>query len=156
YQRPAVVTPPLKENVTPRMERLEGFKQEVKNNEIPFSYEYIVSGEMDELEEKLKILFELPKAPDAIFAINDRVLHEIMSVFNKHHIRISNLVALLNVDDVSFSDFYQPALTTVSQPYFQIGKKAAEILFEYMKFLNVNKSKEIHRFEPSIKRRESC
>lgn len=156
YQRPAVVTPPLKENVTPRMERLEGFKQEVKNIGSPLSDEYIVSGEMDELEEKLKYLFELPKAPDAIFAINDRVLHEILSFFKKHHIRIPNDVALINVDDVSFADFYQPALTTISQPAFEMGKKAAEILFEYMKFPKANKSKEIHRFEPTINWRESC
>src|SRR5699024_4825895 len=81
YQRSAVVTPPVKENVTPRMERLEGFKQEVKNIGSPLSDEYIVSGEMDELEEKLKYLLELPKAPDALFAINERVLNEILSFF---------------------------------------------------------------------------
>src|SRR5699024_10305799 len=58
YQLPAVVTPPLKKNVTPRMERLEGIKQEMKNNGRPLSDEYIVSHEMDEREEKLKYLLE--------------------------------------------------------------------------------------------------
>src|SRR5699024_10283247 len=66
YQRPAVVTPPLKENVTPRMERLESLIQEVKNIGSHLTDEYIVSGEMDELEEKLKNLFDFPKSPDAI------------------------------------------------------------------------------------------
>src|SRR5699024_12663902 len=68
YQRPAVVTPQFKENVTPRMDRLEGFEQEAKNNGIPFSYEYIVSGEMDELKGNLQILLKLPKRMNAISA----------------------------------------------------------------------------------------
>src|SRR5699024_11763603 len=112
----------------------------------PFSYEYTVSGEMDELEEKLKILFELPKAPDAIFAINDRVLHEILSFFKKHHIRIPNDVDLINVDDVSFADFFQLALTTISQPAFEMVYKAADILFEYMIFQYANNYNKIQRY----------
>ncbi|MFD1334353.1 substrate-binding domain-containing protein [Oceanobacillus iheyensis] len=156
YQRPAIVTPPLKENLTPRMERLIGFKNELAKHGKSLPDEYIACGEISEIQKKLTELFQLTKAPDAIFAINDRVLHEVLTFMNHQHIRIPDDVALVNVDDVSFAEFYQPALTTISQPAFEMGKKAAELLFTQIKNPQDRSTMETFRFEPMVNRRKSC
>ncbi|WP_152655374.1 LacI family DNA-binding transcriptional regulator [Oceanobacillus sp. CFH 90083] len=156
YQHIAMVSPPLIEQVTPRVERVNAFQEFVQQTDAEAPRVSLIAGRIHTIYEKLDAFFQNEAHPDAIFAINDRVLHEVLSFFSRNNIRIPDDVAVINVDDVSFADFYNPPLTTISQPAFEMGKKAAEILFANMLKGKTDKHAEILRFKPILVRRKSC
>ncbi|MFD1065962.1 LacI family DNA-binding transcriptional regulator [Oceanobacillus locisalsi] len=156
YTHIAVVSPPLMEQVTPRMERVHAFQKAIQQTNSPIPKVSLVTGEIHTIYEKLDALFQNKERPDAIFAINDRVLHEVLSFFSGKDIQIPEDAAIINVDDVSFADFYNPPLTTISQPAFDMGEKAAEMLFTIILKEKTDKQSEMVRFNPILVRRKSC
>ncbi len=115
-----------------------------------------INGEIREIKEKLQELFQQKERPDAIFAMNDLTLHEVLSFLKKEKLQIPSDVAVISVDEVSFAAFYTPPLTTISQPAFEMGRRAAEILFTLILEPNKQHRSKIIRFEPALNRRESC
>ncbi len=156
YKHIAMISPPLLEQVTPRVERVNAFQKFIQQKGKDSPKISLITGKISTIYEKLDALFQKDKHPDAIFAINDRVLHEILSFLNKRNMRIPDDIAIINVDDVSFADFYNPPLTTISQPAFDMGKKAAENLFEVILKEKTDKHSETVRFKPILVRRKSC
>lgn len=156
YRKIGMISPPISTCVTPRLERIDGYKQALQNNGIPFNPNFLVSGELAELEDKIHNMFTQGSPPEAIVASNDRVLLEILAYTKKQHLSIPKDMALIGIDDVSFASIYSPALTTIAQPAFQMGKKAAQLLLSLIR----DKSNEdvfgIYRFEPTLITRESC
>ncbi|WP_066188437.1 MULTISPECIES: LacI family DNA-binding transcriptional regulator [Gracilibacillus] len=155
FQRPAVVSSPLTAAITPRIERVESFQRSLQEHGLELLPSYKVSGKMVDLTNKLAELFQNEQPPDVLFAINDRVLHEVLTFIKQQGLRIPEEVAVISIDDVSFANFYNPPLTTISQPAFDMGKKAAEILFECMVDQKEEKL-QVYRFPPTLNKRESC
>ncbi|MBP2076090.1 LacI family DNA-binding transcriptional regulator [Oceanobacillus polygoni] len=155
HERIGVVSPPLTQKVTPRFERMEGYKKALEHHGIEFNPDYILSGEIEEMHTKLKKMMRLPVPPTAILAINDRTLIEILTYTKEEQVRIPEDLALINVDDVSFASIYNPALTTIAQPAFEMGKKAAEVLFDLIRDKGLSADVKVYRFKPELIVRES-
>jgi DNA-binding LacI/PurR family transcriptional regulator len=68
--------------------------------------------------------------PDAVFAVNDPVAIGAYIVIKERNIRIPQEIALVGFSNNPISALLEPALTTVDQPVYEIGKTAAEILLE--------------------------
>ncbi|MFJ7728553.1 LacI family DNA-binding transcriptional regulator [Neobacillus sp. NPDC097160] len=156
YDRIAIVTNSLVRHITPRTERVEGYKKAIKDAGIPIREEYILTLETNQIKDGLKEVFSLPKPPQAIIAGNDLVLVEILNYVKEEGLLIPSELALIGIDDVSFANFYSPAITTVKQPAFEMGKKAAEILLSKIENGDIIKVPETYRFEPELIIRESC
>jgi len=156
HEKIGLLTPPLREKLTPRLERINAYKKALQSHDISFQPDYLVSQEIDNLQEAVINMMELPNPPTALLALNDRVLFEILSYAKKQEVNIPEDVALIGIDDVSFAGIYRPALTTVAQPAFDMGKKAAELLLNQIRNKSSDNSKEIYRFEPQLIVRESC
>lgn len=156
YRRIAMVTPPVDKNVTPRIERISGFKKSLKKHNLEYDPDYTVSGVINKIQPKLDKLFELQEQPDALLAINDRVLFEVLKYTKKNGINIPKDLAVIGIDDVSFASFYYPALTTIAQPTFEMGKKAAELLLNKIFKKTENEETKVYRFEPKLIVRSSC
>ncbi|WP_156855222.1 LacI family DNA-binding transcriptional regulator [Oceanobacillus sp. AG] len=156
HERIGVVSPPLTQKVTPRFERIQGYKKALEHHGIRVEPTYILSGEIEEMHRKLKEMMCLPIPPTALLAINDRTLIEILTYTKEEQLRIPDDLALINVDDVSFASIYNPALTTIAQPAFEMGKKAAEVLFDLMHDKNLSTDTKVYRFKPELIIRESC
>lgn len=152
-----MVSPPLMEQVTPRIERVQAFQQRVGQVDVNRPELSFINDEMDVISEELETLFQRSNnRPDAIFAINDLSLHEVLAFLRKEEFQIPEEVAVINVDDVSFANFYKPSLTTISQPAFEMGKKAAETLFASIPKKREGLEAKTMRFEPILIQRESC
>jgi LacI family transcriptional regulator, kdg operon repressor len=153
YERIGIVTPPIESHVIPRMERIEGFKLAMAEKGLSVNEEYIVGMEIPCIKEGLKKLFSSDDPPEALFAINDLTLMEILNFVKENNIRIPDDLAIISIDDAAFANIYTPSLTTIAQPTFEMGRKAAERLF-----LKINQKKEesqIFRFTPTLIKRES-
>ncbi|MCG3419500.1 LacI family DNA-binding transcriptional regulator [Oceanobacillus jordanicus] len=156
YQRIGMVTPPLEESVTPRLERVSGFKQALKANNQNFDPNLLVSEEIENIRIKLDELLQQPQRPDAILAVNDRVLFEILHYIKEKKLSIPDDLGVIGIDDVTFASFYSPTLTTIAQPAFEMGKKAAELLLNRIQNKTQEIETKIYRFKPLLMQRDSC
>jgi LacI family kdg operon repressor len=154
YQRIGVVAPPLVSHVIPRMERIEGFRQALVEKGLPVVDDYFITMEIPSIQKGLTKLFASSCPPEALFAINDLTLMEVLHFIKDNYIKVPDELAVISIDDVPFAHVYTPTLTTIAQPTFAMGKKAAERLF-----LQITKEKkhqpQIFRFPPTFIERGS-
>lgn len=140
--------------VYPRQERVRVFKELSSVHQLPIDDGYIVSKDIGHLKESLGNLLAM-KPVDAIIAGNDLALLEILNYVKEHHIEIPKDLALISIDDVSFGNLYNPGLTVIAQPTFEMGKKAAELLHGKIKG-DLEEEEQIYLFQPLFIERDSC
>lgn len=75
-----------------------------------------------------RFLVQNPR-PDAIFCVCDAVAYGVIKTLKKHHIKIPEEISVAGFTNEPMSEFVEPTLTTVGQPIYEIGEKAAELLF---------------------------
>jgi LacI family transcriptional regulator, kdg operon repressor len=155
YTKIGIITNVIR-NVTPRMERINGYKDTMKANDLDIRDEYIKSLEVSKIKEGVQELLSLEDPPEAILAGNDLTLIEILKYVKEHNVKIPEDLAIIGIDDVSFAGFYEPGLTIVAQPTFEIGKKAAEFLLNKIQKKEDQDEGLVFRFDPKLINRESC
>jgi LacI family transcriptional regulator len=76
------------------------------------------------------IFFDLPawERPTAIFAGSDYMAYGAISAAEQRGLRVPQDVAVVGFDDNPSSAHMGPALTTVRQPFYEMGCRASEIL----------------------------
>ena len=75
-------------------------------------------------------LLALEPRPTAIFAANDLMAMGAMGAIREAGLRIPQDVALIGLDDIPTAALVHPPLTTIAQHPEQLGRRAAELLFE--------------------------
>lgn len=91
---------------------------------------------------------------DAVIALNDMIAAAVISGLHDRNIRVPDDVAVTGVDDMEFSRFFIPSITTIRQPPEQVATKTFDLL-EAM----LSEQKEIEkniRIEPEIIFRDSA
>ncbi|RID84314.1 LacI family transcriptional regulator [Peribacillus asahii] len=155
YENIAIITTSIFRNISPRLERIQGYKEALELHGIPVNLDYIKTADAEEISDKLSELFELKNPPQAILAGNDIVLNEVLRYMKKHNMNIPDDVAVIGIDEVSYADFYTPTITTVNQPAIEMANQAAQLLLN-----QINKTgKEdtsVHRLKPTLLLRNSC
>jgi LacI family transcriptional regulator len=68
--------------------------------------------------------------PTAIFGSNSLTLHGVMEVAQSLGLRIPDDLALAGFEDFRWAQFVKPGLTVVRQPGEEMGRRAAQMLFE--------------------------
>ncbi|WP_413452401.1 LacI family DNA-binding transcriptional regulator [Georgenia phoenicis] len=68
------------------------------------------------------------QVPTAVFAANDHLALGLLRAFADAGLRVPEDVAVVGYDDVPGSAFYGPPLTTVRQPFDEVGVQAIETL----------------------------
>ncbi len=155
YRDIAIITNVIR-NVTPRIERIAGYKKTLKENSIEVKDDYIKTLEINNIQKGIKELLELKNPPKALLAGNDLTLIEILKYVKKENMKIPSDIAVIGIDDVSFATFYEPPLTIIEQPAFEIGKKAAELIMDKIQNQKSDVENKVYRFEPKLVERESC
>jgi LacI family transcriptional regulator len=75
-------------------------------------------------------LLERPNPPTAIFAFNDLLAFGVVSYAYQQGIRIPEHLSVVGFDDINLAAYIAPALTTIAQPKYELGRKAADILLD--------------------------
>jgi len=117
------------------IERLKGYEGALKANNIELNPAYIKHcphGGMiyEEMENAIKQLMALPEKPDAIFVAGDRLSTGCLSVFKNLKIEVPKDMAIAGFSNSDVLDLFNPSLTSVRQPAFEIGKLATQMLLE--------------------------
>ncbi len=111
--------------------RLQGYERALREYNIPFNDDYVISCEWpDEAEQETLRLLNMKNPPDAIFAISDLTMSGVMKAIYKKKLRIPADIAVIGFCEELFRNMYQPILTAINPMGLEIGQKAAEVLFE--------------------------
>jgi LacI family transcriptional regulator, kdg operon repressor len=127
----AMIIQPL--TISTRLERIEGYKRALEDNDIPVNPDYIISTEIKLMNEELERLFSLGHPPTAVFAGNDLVCFEVLKFVKERNMIIPDELSLIVFDNVPFAHISNPTITTIRQPAFEMGEKAAELLLKLVK-----------------------
>jgi DNA-binding LacI/PurR family transcriptional regulator len=84
---------------------------------------------------ELRELLQANPRPDAIVCTNDFVAKNCLQELRKQGLRVPQDIAVAGFDDLDFSQYLTPSLTTVRQPLNQIGQFATDLLIS-----KINKS----------------
>jgi LacI family transcriptional regulator len=119
------------EHLSISKERLRGYRTALKENNGQAS-EIVIHGGMNEEDGLVGAdkLMKLPMKPDAIFAVNDPVALGAFKRLREQKKRIPEDVAIVGFSNNKTTELVDPPLTTVDQPSYELGKKAAEVLLE--------------------------
>ncbi|TCS79399.1 LacI family DNA-binding transcriptional regulator [Tepidibacillus fermentans] len=156
HQRIGMITTSLIRNITPRVERIKGFITALKAHNLPVNHEYIKGLEVAKIKDGLSEMFRLKEPPTALLVGNDLVLMEVLNYVKENSLIIPQDLAIIGIDEVPFANIFDPPLTTISQPTFEMGKKAAQLLLEKIEDQERSIEVKIHRFEPKLIIRSSC
>jgi LacI family transcriptional regulator len=114
------------------MERYQGFCQALHGAELAPDPALVLQGEFDVASgrECAALLFSRDRQdwPTAIFAGNDQMAYGILEVAEQWGVRVPEDVAIVGFDDNLLSAYMRPPLTTVRQPFIEMGRIAGEIL----------------------------
>jgi LacI family transcriptional regulator, repressor for deo operon, udp, cdd, tsx, nupC, and nupG len=69
-------------------------------------------------------------------------------------LKVPDDISIVGFDDIKFASIFEPALTTVSQPMFEIGQKAMELLIKLMNGSEIERRQYI--LEDQLVIRDSC
>lgn len=115
--------------------RLEGYKKALKEYGIPFREELIIETDID-IESGYQAMREAIEKGlefDAVFCYNDLLAFGAMKALKERGYRIPEDVAVVGYDDIVYSSFVCPSLTTVRIKKFEMGYEAFRMLLQRLK-----------------------
>ena len=112
--------------------RKEGYIHALKKANVPLDESLIVSSDFS-LASGIKCteaLMGKENKPDAIFCVCDEVAYGSITWLKRNGFNVPTQVGVIGFTGEMFSEIIEPSLTTIQQPAYQIGMKAAELLLE--------------------------
>ena len=111
--------------------RLQGYKTALVQSGIPVDEELILSCETpEETEQETLRLLNMRNPPDSIFAISDLTMTGVMKAIFRKNLKVPADISVIGFCEEPFRSMYNPPLSAIEPMGFEIGKKAAELLFE--------------------------
>lgn len=133
HKRIAQITGP--ESATLCKFRRQGYQQALRRAGIVMNPTFTVQGDFtfEAGAGAVRKLLSLPEAPTAIFCHNDTMAIGAIQEAKKLGLRVPQDLSFVGFDDIQFSEYCDPPLTTISQPRYEIGRQAVLMMLELLK-----------------------
>jgi len=105
-------------------------------------------------EEAAKKILALKTTPTAIFCANDLLALGVMRTLRENKFKIPEQVSVLGYDDIEFAASAAVPLSSISQPAYQMGVTAADLLLNECEEADTHEHQQI-RFQPQLVERAS-
>jgi DNA-binding LacI/PurR family transcriptional regulator len=130
HRKIAIITGPL--TLPSERERLSGYRHALERKGIKLRDSLIWRGETTaEIERAcLDGLLRSKERPSAVFTTNGFVALEALRCIYAAGLSTPEDLAFATFDEIAAADFFQPAITCVVQPTFEMGRRAVELLLE--------------------------
>jgi LacI family transcriptional regulator len=115
------------------MDRLKGYLDVVKH-ESWFLSSYVVSGDyrfQQSFEITREMLTQHPEI-DGIFVGNDLMAVGVLKATKSLKIKVPEELSIIGFDGISIGETTTPTLTTMQQPIYKLGVRAAQILLDHI------------------------
>ncbi|PAR48406.1 substrate-binding domain-containing protein [Vibrio metoecus] len=135
--------------------RYEGYKRALAEAGIAINPDWIVESDF-ECEggyQAFEKLYQRGKLPSALFVSNDMMAMGVIQAASQRGLRIPDDLSLIGYDDVHIAKFMTPALTTIHQPKYRLGKAAVDTLLYRLE--NPDTTAQVVQLEPTLVVRSS-
>lgn len=115
--------------------RMQGYQQALLDNDRPYDASSIIDYSEDPAEnlEQLRKAFKAAGRPDGIVATVSKMTTDVYLVAMELGLRIPEDIKMVSFSNDSTVAILNPSLTTITQPAFEMGELAANILFKALK-----------------------
>ncbi len=117
------------------VERLQGYMDTMKNFGISIMKNWIIQLPEINYDMAYSAAFRVLKsetAPNAFFCISDIFAMSVIRAASRSRLRVPQDIMVVGFDNINLSTMTVPSITTISQPKFQMGYSACEMIVEHM------------------------
>lgn len=109
-------------------ERLDGFISAMCSANLVINEHFVGHGDFSRLSGAMVFCdwLKSKELPTAVIASNDEMAFGVMEAANKNGIKVPEQLSIIGFDDVYEAKFTNPPLTTVKQPFFEMGKRSVD------------------------------
>lgn len=138
----AVIGGPL--NLTIYKNRQQGYCKALKDAGLEFDNSGVINNSLTREDgiKAIKKLLEATTKPDAIFCANDTTALSAIIYLQKKGYKVPEDIAIVGFSNEPFSEVVTPSISTIKQPGFEIGQKAAELIIN-----QITKKEKTPKFE---------
>lgn len=145
--------------VSSSFDRLEGYRKAMRESNLPVREEYIEQGD-SHIESGYQSAMKLLKSldpPTAIFALNNRMLLGVLRALREMEVPCPRSVSVIGFDDSDWAPVFNPSITAIAQPAYEMGRQAAGLLLESVRIAEEGKVVEPRQIvlKSSLRIRES-
>ena len=116
-------------------DRLSGFRQEMEaaGLSIPTNFIYeIPGGEPGNVISAVQHFLDASERPSALVCFNDMIAIGVLKNLQQNRVQVPEEFSITGFDNINFSNYTNPPLTTFDQPKRFIGQKAAELILSLL------------------------
>ena len=137
--------------------RMKGYIDALSANKIGYRDELIIDCSND-LEKNKKIIRQAVKKhrPDGVFASVERLALATYQVCADEQIQIPAAIKIISFSSLEIASLLNPSLSTITQPAFDMGTAAADLLFKAIKSDGQNVNEMVVCNSEIIERRSSA
>jgi DNA-binding LacI/PurR family transcriptional regulator len=128
----ALVTGPMMEDCS--QDRMNGFRRALYEAKIEYKPAFVYEGDWSASSGQQALLkfSNQDQMPSAVFAQNDRMAMGIIRAAQDIQLNVPEQLAVIGVDDMPLSSYFNPPLTTMRQDMPRIGQEATRMLFDIL------------------------
>ncbi|AUO10681.1 LacI family DNA-binding transcriptional regulator [Priestia megaterium] len=121
-------------------ERLNGYREALKECGLSFRSEWVVSGDFEEkkAEKAAREFLNRHKEVTAIFCASDLMALGALKACKELGLHVPKDISIVGYDNIVLASYSSPNLTTVGQEVYQIGYQAADLLIEMLEGKETN------------------
>ncbi|WP_161515116.1 LacI family DNA-binding transcriptional regulator [Priestia megaterium] len=121
-------------------ERLNGYREALKECGLSFRSEWVVIGNFEEkkAEKAVRELINRHKEVTAIFCASDLMALGALKACKELGLHVPKEMSIVGYDNIVLASYSSPNLTTVGQEVYQIGYEAADLLIEMLEGKETN------------------
>ncbi len=134
--------------LSPHRDRLEGFRKAMQEANLPIRDEFLIAGQLqveNGFEDSMRML-SLSVKPTAIMVSNNKLLLGLLEALDQRGILIPKEMSVLGFDDYPWNKHFNPSLTAIAQPTYEMGRRAFELLLQI-----INKDENLGRAERQVR-----
>jgi LacI family transcriptional regulator, repressor for deo operon, udp, cdd, tsx, nupC, and nupG len=122
------------EHVGTARARLAGYRKALKSARLSFDETLVQRGDFSILsgQKNMHVLLQQKPAPTAVFSANDEMAMGAIRALKSLDLKVPEDVSVIGFDDQDFAEIYDPALSTVHIPRFDVGYQAMMMLGNVM------------------------
>ncbi len=154
HQRIGLLCGPFSKSHRPH-QRLNGYRTALEEHNIVYDPKLVYEGNpsMEEGKIGMKQIMSLPNPPSAVLAAADVFALGAMKTAREMDLKIPDDVSLVGIDDIPYTEYSNPPLTTVRVPSYEMGYESVEVIAQHIR---TKEAKVVHKcFDVPIVLRES-
>jgi len=124
-------------------DRFKGYRKALEEKRIEFDKSLVIEGNqtIQSGREATKQFLNLDAPPTAIFAVNDLMAIGTLKEIQERGLKVPEDISVVGFDDIPLASLVNPALTTIAQPIYEMGREAMSLLVKNIEKKDLTKSK---------------